>query len=67
MLDVFDRHYAPAAGVSWILSYGVVYAFNMDVRGYGKKGEGKNMARSALWVAKRCFAKSGNMLSLSSV
>ena len=27
MLDVFDRHYAPAAGVSWILSYGVVYAF----------------------------------------
>jgi putative flippase GtrA len=27
MLDVFDRHYAPTAGVSWILSYGVVYAF----------------------------------------
>jgi hypothetical protein len=27
MLDVFDRHHAPAAGVSWILSYGVVYAF----------------------------------------
>ena len=27
MLDVFDRHPAPAAGVSWILSYGVVYAF----------------------------------------
>ena len=27
MLDVFDRHYAPAAGVSWILSYGIVYAF----------------------------------------
>jgi putative flippase GtrA len=27
MLDIFDRHYAPAAGVSWILSYGVVYAF----------------------------------------
>src|SRR6266581_8985157 len=26
-LDIFDRHYAPAAGVSWILSYGVVYAF----------------------------------------
>ena len=27
MLDVFDRHYAPTAGVSWILSYGIVYAF----------------------------------------
>ena len=27
ILDVFDRYYAPAAGVSWILSYGVVYAF----------------------------------------
>jgi putative flippase GtrA len=27
MLDLFDRHYAPAAGVSWILSYCVVYAF----------------------------------------
>jgi putative flippase GtrA len=26
-LDIFDRQYAPAAGVSWILSYGVVYAF----------------------------------------
>jgi putative flippase GtrA len=27
MLNVFDRHYAPAAALSWILSYGVVYAF----------------------------------------
>jgi putative flippase GtrA len=27
MLEIFDRHYAAAAGVSWILSYGVVYAF----------------------------------------
>ena len=27
MLDIFERHHAPAAGVSWILSYGVVYAF----------------------------------------
>jgi putative flippase GtrA len=27
MLDVFYTHHAPAAGVSWILSYGVVYAF----------------------------------------
>ena len=27
MLDIFDRHYAPAAALSWILSYGVVYAF----------------------------------------
>ena len=27
MLKIFERHYAPAAGISWILSYGVVYAF----------------------------------------
>ena len=27
MLEIFDRHYSAAAGVSWILSYGVVYAF----------------------------------------
>ena len=27
MLKIFDRHYAPAAGISWILSYAVVYAF----------------------------------------
>jgi putative flippase GtrA len=27
MLQIFDRHYSAAAGVSWILSYGVVYAF----------------------------------------
>jgi putative flippase GtrA len=27
MLKVFDRHYAAASGISWILSYGVVYAF----------------------------------------
>ena len=27
MLKIFDRHYSAAAGVSWILSYGVVYAF----------------------------------------
>jgi putative flippase GtrA len=27
MLEIFDRHYAAAAGISWILSYGVVYAF----------------------------------------
>jgi putative flippase GtrA len=27
MLDIFDRHYAPAAALSWVLSYGVVYAF----------------------------------------
>jgi putative flippase GtrA len=26
-LDIFDGHYAAAAGISWILSYGVVYAF----------------------------------------
>jgi putative flippase GtrA len=26
ILKIFDRHYAPAAGISWILSYGVVYA-----------------------------------------
>ena len=27
MLEIFDRDYAAAAGISWILSYGVVYAF----------------------------------------
>jgi putative flippase GtrA len=27
MLKIFDGHYSAAAGVSWILSYGVVYAF----------------------------------------
>jgi putative flippase GtrA len=27
MLEISDRHYAAAAGISWILSYGVVYAF----------------------------------------
>ena len=27
MPEIFDRHYSAAAGVSWILSYGVVYAF----------------------------------------
>jgi len=26
-LDIFDGHYAAAAGISWLLSYGVVYAF----------------------------------------
>jgi putative flippase GtrA len=27
MLSILDRQYAIAAGISWILSYGVVYAF----------------------------------------
>jgi putative flippase GtrA len=27
ILKGFDRHYAAASGISWILSYGVVYAF----------------------------------------
>jgi putative flippase GtrA len=27
ILKVSDRHYAAASGISWILSYGVVYAF----------------------------------------
>ena len=48
-------HYAPAAGVSWILSYGVVY----DVPKIWHVGA------DHVRVAKRCFAKSGNMLSLS--
>ena len=41
MLVVFDRHYASAAGVSWILSYGVVYAFQK----YGSFGD---MGREAM-------------------
>jgi hypothetical protein len=27
VLKVFDRNYAAASGISWILSYGIVYAF----------------------------------------
>jgi hypothetical protein len=27
MLEIFDRRYAAAAGLAWILSYAVVYAF----------------------------------------
>jgi hypothetical protein len=27
VLEIFDGRYSAAAGVSWILSYGVVYAF----------------------------------------
>jgi hypothetical protein len=27
VLEISDRHYAAAAGISWILSYGIVYAF----------------------------------------
>ena len=27
MLRILDRHYAAASGISWILSYGVVYTF----------------------------------------
>jgi putative flippase GtrA len=27
MLKVFDRHHAAASGISWILSYSIVYAF----------------------------------------
>jgi putative flippase GtrA len=27
LLEIFDRRYAAAAGLAWILSYGVVYAF----------------------------------------
>jgi putative flippase GtrA len=41
MLDIFDRHYAPAAALSWILSYGVVYAFQK----YGTFG---TMSREAM-------------------
>jgi hypothetical protein len=52
MLKIFDRHYTAAAGVSWVLSYGVVYAFQK----YGTFGA---MGRE------RCFAKSGAMLLLS--
>ena len=50
MLKVFDKYYAVASTISWILSYAIVYAFQK----YGA---------SALWVVKRCFAKSRPMLS----
>jgi len=42
VLKIFDRHYSAAAGVSWILSYGVVYAFQK----YGTFGA---MGREAMF------------------
>jgi GtrA-like protein. len=41
MIKIFDRYYSAAAGVSWILSYGVVYAFQK----YGTFGA---MSREAM-------------------
>src|SRR5215469_7573347 len=41
MLKVFDRHYAAASGISWILSYSIVYAFQK----YGSFGA---MGREAM-------------------
>ena len=41
MLRVFDRHYAAASGISWMLSYGIVYAFQK----YGSFGA---MGREAM-------------------
>ena len=41
MLEISDRHYAAAAGISWILSYGIVYAFQK----YGTFGA---MSRGAI-------------------
>jgi putative flippase GtrA len=41
LLDIFDRHYAAAAGIAWMLSYGVVYAFQK----YGTFGA---MSREAM-------------------
>jgi putative flippase GtrA len=41
MLEIFDRRYAAAAGLAWILSYGVVYAFQK----YGTFG---SMSREAM-------------------
>jgi putative flippase GtrA len=41
MLEIFDRRYATAAGLAWILSYGVVYAFQK----YGTFG---SMSREAM-------------------
>ena len=41
MLEILDRRYAAAAGISWILSYGVVYVFQK----YGTFGA---MSREAM-------------------
>ena len=41
MLEISDRRYAAAAGLAWILSYGVVYAFQK----YGTFG---SMSREAV-------------------
>jgi hypothetical protein len=43
MLEIFDRHYAAAAGISWILSYGVVYAFQK----YGRRGAASSHSPTA--------------------
>jgi putative flippase GtrA len=40
-LELYDRHYAAAAVISWILSYGIVYAFQK----YGTFGA---MSREAM-------------------
>jgi putative flippase GtrA len=49
MLESFDRNYSAAAGVSWILSYGVVYAFQK----YGTFGA---MGRDAMLREIGCYA-----------
>ena len=49
MLESFGRHYAAAAGISWILSYGVVYAFQK----YGTFGA---MNREAVFRELRHYA-----------
>ena len=41
MLEIFDSHYAAASGISWTLSYGVVYTFQR----YGTFG---TMSRGAI-------------------
>jgi putative flippase GtrA len=41
MLRVFERNYAAASGISWILSYAIVYAFQ-------KYGEFGAMSRGAM-------------------
>jgi len=49
MLKVFDRNYAAASGISWILSYAIVYVFQ-KCGGFGAMGR-ETMLREIAYYA----------------
>jgi putative flippase GtrA len=49
LLDVFDRHYAASAGLAWMLSYAVVYAFQ-KYGTFGKLSRGAMLREIALYA-----------------